>query len=108
MNRFDGILNANPQKRYKNFITTVADREDVWINMGAMWCVWPSEEFASLLFPASKLLCIDVHIFCENYLSKADEMSVEINVFPTKANSGIIVSPQKLKEDLISELDRIE
>lgn len=28
---FLGILNASPEKRYKNFISTVADYEEVWL-----------------------------------------------------------------------------
>ena len=27
MNKFEGLMNAHPRKRYKSFVTTVADTE---------------------------------------------------------------------------------
>ena len=32
MNKFEGLMNAHPRKRYKSFVTTVADTEMVWLD----------------------------------------------------------------------------
>ena len=32
MNKFEGLMNAHPRKRYKSFVTTVADTEVVWLD----------------------------------------------------------------------------
>lgn len=31
-NKFDGLMNAAPYKRYKSFAVTVADWESVWLD----------------------------------------------------------------------------
>lgn len=31
-NKFDGLMNAAPHKRYKSFAVTVADWESVWLD----------------------------------------------------------------------------
>ena len=32
MNKFEGLMNAHPRKRYKSFVTTIADTEMVWLD----------------------------------------------------------------------------
>ena len=34
-NKFDGLMNAAPYKRYKSFAVTVADWESVWLDCAA-------------------------------------------------------------------------
>ena len=104
----EGLSRAEPIKRYKTFITTVADRENIWLHMSDVWSVWPYGEFPALMFPSTEVLCLDVHVFCDEYLSKAATLSIRVNVFPTYDNSGLVVSPEKLRSDLREELDRLE
>lgn len=58
MNKFFGILNASPEKRYINFISTITDLGEVWLfsnNTGYLTIddesyinllVWPTKDFA--------------------------------------------------------------
>lgn len=103
-----GLMRAPSPKRYKTVITTVADRENIWLHMSDVWSVWPYGEFASLMYPNATILCVEVHDFCNEYLPKAETLGVSINVFPTKDNDGLIVSPNLLRENLLEELERIE
>lgn len=32
MNRFEGLMNAHPRKRYKSFAAIAADTETVWLD----------------------------------------------------------------------------
>ena len=54
-NKFDGLMNAAPHKRYKSFAVTVADWESVWLDCDpnqplpdeGVISVWPEEMFAA-------------------------------------------------------------
>lgn len=107
MNRFDGILNAPPQKRYRNFVSTSADWEQVWLYKGDPWCVWAEREFAVHMVPEEQLVQVDVHDFCNELLSEAAAQGISISVFPNGTNSQV-VSAEELREALLTELERIE
>ena len=58
MNKFEGLTNAHPRIRYKSFVNTVADTEQVWLDCDPSQLVlteqqpisvWPEEMFASAI-----------------------------------------------------------
>lgn len=116
--QFNGIVNASPEKRYRNFLSTVTDREEIWfaecdgeqvtldvdgyVNM----LVWPQKEFCVFhLGPDDVPTSMEIHDFMES-CRELDE-SVRFMVFPTDANC-YVVSTKKLLKDLQAYLDEIE
>lgn len=106
MNKFEGVWNAAAQKRYKNFVTTVADTETVWLCEGGKLSVWPELSYAQKLFPNEKIMCMDVHDFCCSVLEKYPVTDC-IYVFPNDRDA-FIAEPQNLLVDIQNELDRVE
>lgn len=104
---FEGLLKAAPQKRYRHFVTTAADREQVWLYKGEPWCVWAEWEFAAHMVSKEKMAQVDVHDFCEELLLEVEAQEMPISVFPNGTDSQI-VSAGELREALLEELDRIE
>lgn len=104
--RIDGIWNSAPHKRYKTFIVTSADQEQVFVHKGDKWSVWPEEVFALRNFPNNVIECLDVHEFCEE-LSKEGHCVQNISVFPTEVNTTMVEADILLR-DLLEELGRIE
>lgn len=112
MNKYDGLMNALPAKRYKNFVTTVADLETVWVN--TEWddltllqnelSVWPEKIFAQGMIEEQMIHHMEVHLFCELLEQYPNAV---IHVFPNGVDS-IDVSALKLLQDIEEELDRIE
>ena len=113
-----GLLHASPEKRYKSFLNTVADRQDVWLLFSEEGyatldldgfvhvLVWPRKEFCSLYqSDAEKAVAMEVHDFIE----KCEELeeSVRFMVFPTNENC-YIVTAQQLREDLQIHLEELE
>ena len=51
--RFSGMANAPDQKRYKNFINTVADGEEVWLlDGGDGYCTYDiDDEIYIIVYP---------------------------------------------------------
>lgn len=106
MNKVEGVWNAAAQKRYKNFVTTVADTEEVWFCESGKLSVWPEESYAQKLFPTEKIMCMDVHEFCSSVLEKFPETEC-IYVFPNDRDAAL-TKPGKLLFDIQNELDRVE
>lgn len=88
MNKFEGLMNAHPRKRYKSFVTTVADTEMVWLDCDPNQLVlteqcpisvWPEEMFASAVCSDKAAFSIEVHEFCELLMACP---SRSIRVFP--------------------------
>lgn len=77
MKRFEGLLSASPEKRYKNFISTVVDREEVWIlsngNGYATYddenytnlLIWSEKQFAEMFADGDNAVSIEIHDFCQ-------------------------------------------
>ena len=68
-NKFDGLMNAAPHKRYKSFAVTVADWESVWLDCDpnqplpdeGVISVWPEEMFAAAVCTDKPFFKMDVH-----------------------------------------------
>ena len=83
-NKFDGLMNAAPHKRYKSFAATVADWESVCTDK-----------------PFFKM---DVHDFCDLLGAHPD---ATIRVFPNGKN-WTDTAAEDLLEDVLEELERVE
>lgn len=106
MNKLEGVWNASAQKRYKNFVTTVADTEKVWFCEGSKLSVWPEQGYAQKLFSTEEITCMDVHEFCHSVLEKYPATECTY-VFPNDRDA-FITEPRKLLFDIQNELDRVE
>ena len=107
---YEGIRNASPVKRYKNFINTVADREKVWllqndegeatldINDVIYILVWPRKEFCEpFASEDEKIISLEVHDFLKKCSVLEDY--VQFMVFPTEKDV-YSVSAKQLSEDI--------
>lgn len=113
----EGLLKADPQKRYRSFLDTVTDREEVWLLSseegeatveldGVLHVlVWPRKEFCELMMSSDQPVPIEIHEFLEQCNSLDD--SVRFMVFPTNENSYIVTAEQ-LCTDIQAHLDELE
>lgn len=116
--QFQGIINASPEKRYHNFLSTVTDNEEIWmagtsegqatidIDGYIHILVWPLKEFCKFhLRPDEVPFSMEIHDFLE--LCEGFDDSIRFMVFPTDANC-YNVSTKKLCADIQAYLDEIE
>ncbi len=109
-----GLLSANPEKRYKSFLSTVADRKEVWLlasNGGYTsfdtdgyihLLVWPRREFAELFkSEGEKAVSMEIHEFLEQCANV--EENVRFMIFPTN-DSAYVVDSEKLIYDICTHL----
>lgn len=118
---FEGIWNSDPEKRYHNFLNTVADLEEVWLSESNDGCttfdiddkihimVWPKKEFCerfiSQISENERAFSMEIHEFIEECESL--DGSYSFMVFPTDKDS-YIVSKDQLIEDIIAHLEELE
>ena len=114
MNRFEGLMNAHPRKRYKSFAATAADTETVWLEcdptqlVPAEPCsisVWPEEMFASAVCPDKAIYFIEVHEFCELLIANPNRL---IRIFPNGKDQQVDTTADVLLADIKEELDLVE
>lgn len=115
----NGIINASAEKRFKNFISTVADNEEVWmLDGGEGYCtydddgniniiVYPTREFAEIFSEGAKPVMMEVHEFCEKCKEFFDSEKIGFVVFPNKIN-GVKISAYDLYYALGEELEKVE
>ena len=114
----NGLLNTSPEKRYKSFLTTVADLEEVWLLSSdegyatfdednyIHLLIWPRKEFAEMFKEDDeKVISIEVHKFIEQ--CEAVDENVRFMVFPTDKDS-YVVTTENLINDINDYLDEIE
>lgn len=114
----DGLVKATPEKRYKSFLTTVADTAEVWLLTSEKGqttydadgyihiLVWPCKEFAQMLSgEGEEPTSMEIHEFIEQ-CEKLDE-SIRFMVFPTKENA-FVVTTETLISDLYYYLAEVE
>lgn len=118
--RFFGILNASAEKRYRNFISTVVDREEVWLleneegyatfddEEKTYLLVWPEQEFAKWFSKEDEnAVSIEVHEFCRRCLEMKDNCKIQFMVFPTEKDSWV-VDTETILANILEELGRVE
>lgn len=113
----EGLLKTTPEKRYKSFLNTVADREEIWVLISTdkktlavsedgYILLWPYKEFCELMLsPNLNPQTIEVHDFLEQYITLGN--STGFSIFPTNENS-YIVSAEQLCMDIQEHLDELE
>ena len=113
MNKFEGLMNAHPRKRYKSFVNTVADTEQVWLDCDPSQLVlteqcpisvWPEEMFASAVCSDKAVFSIEVHEFCELMMACPNR---SIRVFPN-GTDYVDTTADALLADIEEELDLLE
>lgn len=117
---FEGQIKASPEKRYKSFLNTVADLQQVWLlgnDEGETTtfdfdgyihiALWPREEFCYLLKTQEheKPISMEIHDFLDACM--AFDESIRFMVFPTTKDS-YIVSTADLCADIMEHLDEVE
>lgn len=115
---FLGLRNASPEKRYKSFLNTVVDREQVWLinskkgfvtinNDGVVFVpVWPRAEYSDYtIFEDEKPFPMEIHAFLEKCYNM--EESTRFMVFPTERDA-YVVTPSQLYSDIKEHLEEVE
>ena len=113
-----GLLNASPEKRYKSFLSTVTDLQEIWLLLSKEGyatldldgvvhvLVWPRKEICLLYRTGSEeAVSMEVHSFIER--CKKLEEDIRFMVFPTEKDT-FIVTVQQMCEDLVNHLEELE
>ncbi len=116
--QLQGVMSASPEKRYKSFLTTVADLEAVWLLSSEEGyatldvdgfihlMIWPRKEFAELFKGNDEeVMSMEIHEFVEQ--CKTVEENIRFMVFPTNDNS-YVVDAEKLIGDINAYLEEVE
>ncbi len=122
---FESVLSFSGSQRYEYFIKKVADWETVWsLKKENGWVlaaddqghelvpVWPHERFALACAAGNWAACgpspIDIATWLERWIPGVLRDRRLVAVFPTPSDHGVVVSPERLKEDLERELSLYE
>ena len=119
---FNGLLRATSEKRYRHFLSIVADSECVWmvdcgddnllspeINGVAHFLAWSEREFAEYYLDKMlpdlecEIVSIEIRDFCEMLSNNR----IMFMIFPTDENAWIVTSDD-LYQNIAYELARIE
>ena len=114
----NGLTKASPEKRYKNFLNTVTDLEEVWLLSSKNGyatvefdgfihiLLWPQKEFCKCVFSEDEKPCsFEIHEFLEK--CKNLDNSIRFMVFPTEVDSYVVTAEQ-LYSDIAEHLEEIE
>lgn len=123
--QFKNVMAMPAQKRYEHFIAKVSDWEEVWSlkneegfvtygddegNVGIPF--WPHSEYAKSSARDAWADCVPSKIDLQNYLTKwlpgmkGDGLLAV--VFPTHLDSGIMLDPDLLCDNINQECDQYE
>lgn len=118
MNKIDGLLSASPEKRYKNFISTVVDHEEVWLLSNedgyatyddenyTNLLVWAEKQFAEMFADRDTAVSIEIHDFCELCKEMHDD-NIGFLVF-YNGKDAYWVDANKILCDIQEELSLVE
>ena len=112
-------------ERYQYLVSRIADWEEVWsVAKGNGWAImcddhrlelipmWPSRAFASACccneWQDYAPRAIKLDTWLQKWLPGFSQEGRSIAVFPLPDDQGIIVSPDKLKSDLLEEIQQYE
>lgn len=118
MDKISGVLNATPEKRYKNFLSTVADTQEVWLlkNKEGYACyddghtnliVYPAREYAEIFCGLDEPEMVEVHDFVDRCSELLQQDEIRFMVFPNQRDS-YIVDAKKMYCDVMLALDEVE
>ena len=119
------ILQKSGEGRYRYFVKTVCEEEEVWgLADEEGWLmleeeddeskdalvVFPNPEFAALFkekgdYEEFQVECLDLYEFVD-WLEDFEEQKLNVAVFPTPELQCAIMTPERLKEDFQAEFDK--
>lgn len=115
------VMNIPAPKRYKYFTNFVCDEGKVWGLYNNGWALasdgsnrlfplWPSKEFARQCateeWKSYEPESIFLDDLLEEVLPQLTSDSINIGVFYTSNDKGIVITPKDLKKDLELEMSR--
>jgi hypothetical protein len=120
---FTSVLELPGPRRYEYFVKRAASHGRLWgLRGGGRWViaedgegnqhfpVWPHQRFAQELATGqwgdAAPIAIDVDEWVEEWLPDLEGDGIRIAVFQTPDDRGVGVSPQRLKRDLVKELEQ--
>jgi hypothetical protein len=112
-------------RRYDYFVKTVADRGEVWTVRGKdgfvmlaaadespLMPVWPARRYAEAWAAAegddAEAHSIPLKKWLNTWLEGMKKDKIGVAVFPVPAGRGVVVTPDRVQEDVRAELERIE
>ena len=115
---YNGLMKASPEKRYKSFLNTVVDMEEVWILDSEEGCatldfdgyihilLWPRKEVCECLRTEGET---PLSVGIDEFLEEFDKLgpNERFMIFPTEED-GYSVSADKLYADICEHLDEVE
>ena len=121
----EGVLASGAEHRYKHFVNRAADFErvwslrsaDGWVSFGtdeipSVFPVWPHPAYALACavgpWAGAEALPIDIHAFLNTWLPNFEAEGTHVAVLPTPELRAAVVPASQLREDISSELSRLE
>jgi hypothetical protein len=117
------VLALDGSERYSHFIKQVADRQEVWGLYADGWAMaesdtgepllpfWPAAEYASACavkdWAGYEPRCLTVEEFYD-LLDNLEDDEVLPAIFYTPADKGVVPSHDRLRDDLLEELENYE
>jgi Protein of unknown function (DUF2750) len=122
---FESVLSLPGPRRYEYFVKRVADRGTLWsLGSDTGWAltsdddgneivpVWPHERFAqayaSQEWQEKRPRSLELAEWMDKWLPGMMRDHRLVAVFPTPEGKGVVVTPERLRDDLEEELSRIE
>ncbi len=119
------VLALPGNKRYDYFVKRVVDWEQIWsLKNSHGWIlaadefehevvpVWPHAKFAELcaidIWAGTTAEKISLSDWLQKWIVGLIRDQRNIAVFPTPSNCGILISPQRLQEDMEAEMQNYE
>ena len=122
--KINNILKLSPIERYKYFIRKISDFEEVWGLYNDGWAMTKSnDKVNSIIFWPEKIFaekCINdewknyipkaitLDTFIEKWLPGMNSDGLDVAIFYTLENKGIIIKPLDLRDDIKAELDQYD
>jgi len=122
---FNSVISIDPPKRYSYCIKRIVDFEELW----SLWTIdgwaltsdsqgnelvpiWPHEKFASACASGAWVgyepRTISLSDWINRWIPGMTRDKRLVAVFPTPEGKGIVVSPDRIKDDLESEMSLYE
>lgn len=116
------LIKQSPQNRYEYFIKRIADDEAVWGLYDNGWALagssegntvfplWPAMEYAALCSNGNwenyKPDRMSLKEFLDELLPELKKDSVDLGVFYTPEENGVVVTTEQIRFDLMAELEK--
>lgn len=117
------ILTLDGPKRYEHFLKRVADWEEICgLKTSEVWTIvedeagrrcipfWPHHRYAEAYAAGdgSTPKTILLADFLAKWLPEMERDGLRVAIFPAPAETGVVVEPSRLKEDLEAECEQYE